>query len=110
MEDKLKEMVDTFNRRVQEDPKLKEGVADKKRTVVMEVTDGDSFNFLLDNCTLTGPMKGNVEPADIRIMADKATFTGIFSKELSPLKAYATKKLRVKASFSDLMLLQKLLK
>ena len=60
--------------------------------------------------TLEGPNKGDLEDADVRITSDMETFTGIFSQEINPMKAYAQKKLKVKASFADLMLLQKLFK
>jgi len=110
MEDMLKDLVETFNKRIEEDEKLKEAVKDKTRSVVMEVTDGDCFSFRLEDCKLNGPNKGDIEDADVRVISDLETYTGIFSKEINPMKAYATKKLRLKASLTDLMLLQKLLK
>ena len=102
--------MDTFNKKVAEDEKLKGMVEGKERTVVMEVTDGESYNFELKDCTLQGPNKGDLEAPDVRVTADTATFTGIFDNEINPLKAYASKKLKLKASFGDLLLLQKLFK
>jgi putative sterol carrier protein len=51
----------------------------------------------------------NIETADIEISTDSRTFLDILHKEISPIGAYSTGKLKVKGKLTDLMKLQKLL-
>jgi putative sterol carrier protein len=53
--------------------------------------------------------EGEPEKADIKITSDSNTWIGIMSGEISGMKAYTSKKLKVKGKMSDLLKLQKLM-
>ena len=46
--------------------------------------------------------------ADLVVTANAKTFIGLISKEISPIKAYMSGDLKVKASLTDMLLLKKL--
>ena len=46
--------------------------------------------------------------ADITVISDTQTMSALLSKEMTPWKAYARGKLRIKASLDDLLLLKNL--
>lgn len=110
LEQLLKDMIVKFNAKVKGDEKLQSELEGITRKVQIEITDGKSYNFLLENKEMKNFSEGIIEDANIRIITDNATMVGIINKEVSPIKAYATKKLRLKASISDLLRLQKFLK
>ena len=107
IEEKLKEAIDRFNRSVEEDPKLQAEVKDKVRTVQILLEEGQSWHFVLDNGHIDGLLDGGQDSAEITVSTDQATLEGIFAGEVSPMKAYATKKLVLKASLQDLLTLRK---
>ena len=108
----LEEAVAKFNRSVENDPKLKAVVADMVRTVQLLLDGGPSYHFVLDHGHIDGVHDGGYDGggqgADVTIETDEATITGIFNGEVNPMRAYATKKLRLKASLQDLLTLRKL--
>jgi putative sterol carrier protein len=54
------------------------------------------------------PAKDRVEKPDIQYEMDTETFLAITRKEITGLKAYQQKKVRLKASMPDMMKLQKI--
>ena len=108
----LEEAVTKFNRSVENDPKLKAEVADKVRTVQLLLDEGPSYHFVLDHGHIDGVRDGGYDGggqgADVTIETDEATIRGIFNGSVNPMRAYATKKLRMKASLQDLLTLRKL--
>src|SRR4030067_2079737 len=107
VEDYLKQAIVAFNKKAAEDPKLAREMQGIRRTVEIAVTDGDSYNFLLDNAQVSGLQKGKLENPDIRVAASAETFTQLKNGELRPMKALALKKLRVNASLEDIISLRK---
>lgn len=99
----MKETIDKFNERVRTDAKLQEATADKVRTVVVELEDGVAYHFTMDRGNIAELLDGPLEGADIRVTTDRATLTGILNGEISGLKAYATKRIKLKASLQDLL-------
>lgn len=103
----LKDSIVRFNKKAAEDPKLAKELEGIRRTVLIEVTDGDSFNFVLDNAKVDGLAKGKIENPDIRITASTETFNQLQSGELRVMKAYAMRKIQVKAPLEDVLRLRK---
>ena len=103
----LENAVAKFNKAAEEDPKLKAEVANMVKTVQLLITDGPSYHFVVDHGHVDGVREGGAEGAEITIEADEATIMGVFSGEINPMRAYATKKLRLKASLADLLTLRK---
>ncbi len=54
----LRETIDRFNKKVDEDPKLAEELRGIRKTVQVEVTDGDWYHFVLENSRVSELVKG----------------------------------------------------
>lgn len=109
VEDLLNAAIDKFNKAASEDPKVMEEVADKVRTVLVALTDGKSYHFVMDHGHIDGLREGGVESADVIITSTEDILRKVFSGEMSAIKAYALRKLQLKASLEDLMTIRKLM-
>jgi putative sterol carrier protein len=107
VEELLREAIDKFNKKADDDPNLRAELQGVRKVVQVEVTDGDWFNFVLENAHVGGLTKGSVENPDIRIIASKETLYQLRSRELRVMKAYVTRKLQVKGSIEDVLRLRK---
>jgi len=107
VKDLLQNAVDKFNRKSRDDPKFKEELAGKTRTIQFKLDDGQAWNFTLEDSHIDGVHDGSLEKADISIMTDEETIRGIFDGSISPMRAYALKKIKFKASLQDLLTLRK---
>lgn len=111
IEEKLTELIEKFNMKVEEDENLANYVKDMKRKILIEFTDtNESYWVVLKDTKLSALQKGRIEHADIVITTDKETMKGLLNKTVRVLKAYALGKLRVTASLEDKLLIKKLLK
>lgn len=107
VEEFLRETIEKFNAKAASDPEFEKDLKGLRKVVMVKVTDGDTFNFTLENARI-GPMaKAPVEKADITIIGSTETFDQLRSGELRPIKAYATRKLQVKGSLEDILRLRK---
>ena len=107
IEDYLNTAIEEFNKKGESDPKLQKEMQGIRRVVQVEVSDGDIYNFVLENAHVSGLQKGEVENPDIRVVASSETFDLLWKRELRPMKALALKKLQVKASLEDMLRLRK---
>ena len=81
------------------------------KTMAFEFTDlGKTFYTNIDKGIPSELVEGEPEKANIKITTDAATWVGIMSGEISGMKAYTSKKLKVKGSMPDLLKLQKIMK
>ena len=108
LEDELKRAIETFNQKAQSDPKLQAEIRGKVRTVLLELTDAESFHFTLKDDRL-GPLgKGVIPDPDIHVTTDSATMEALMKREMGPMKALVTKRLKLtKISMEDLGTLRK---
>ncbi|MCU0859723.1 MAG: SCP2 sterol-binding domain-containing protein [Thermoplasmata archaeon] len=103
----LRETIAKFNRKVDEDPKLAEELRGIRKTVQVEVTDGEWYHFVLENSKVGELAKGAGQAPDVRIIASTDTLRKLYSGELRPMKAYVTKLVQIKGSIEDLLRLRK---
>lgn len=108
VEELLTSAIEKFNKRIIDDPKMLEDLRTVKRSIVVEVTDGDTWNFMLENAHAGGLQKGTLESPDIRITSDRETLRQLWNGELRAMKALATRRVHVKASLEDMLRLRKL--
>ena len=104
----LVEAVERFNAKSEEDPKFREELEGKTRTVLFTMDDGRSWNFKLEEARIDGVHAGIIEGPDISITSDEETVRGIFDGSISAMRAYALKRIKFKASIQDLLTLRKL--
>ncbi len=107
MEEIIQKVIDTFNEKSEKDEKVKKKIGKLERNIVIEISDEKTYHMTLKDGHLSEFGVGDVD-SDIRIMSDSVTLTKIINKEMSAVKAYATKKLKMKAAFSDLMMIKSL--
>jgi putative sterol carrier protein len=105
----LKDLIDNFNKKAGKDEKLKSELENVTRKISVEMKDGESYNFILQNTQLTDFSKGSVSEADIKIISDTKSFEALVNREMGPMRALATGKVKIEASLEDKLRLRKLL-
>jgi putative sterol carrier protein len=103
----LEELVERFNEKSRTDEDFRRELEGLEKTVQFELDDGRVFHFILRDTLVDGVHEGSAADPEIRVMTDEATFRALVAGEMSAMRAYATKKLRLKASLQDLMTLRK---
>jgi hypothetical protein len=103
----LEDAVEQFNKKSDSDPKFRDELQGKVRTIQFVLDDGRAWHFKLENSKVDGVHDGGLDGADINIWSDETTVRGIFAGEISPLRAYALKKIKFKANLQDLLTMRK---
>ncbi len=81
------------------------------KTMSFEFTDLEkTFYVNVDKGTPGEAIEGVPDKSNVKITTDSVTWTSIMNGEISGMKAYTAKKLKVKGSMPDLLKLQKLMK
>jgi len=109
VEETLASLVDRFNRRVERTPALAEELRGVARTIVIRLGDAGSYAVDLADGRLTNLRTGDPTRVDLAIATDVATFEGLVSKEIGPMKALVTRRLAIDGSLEDKLLLRRLL-
>ncbi len=107
MEERIRGLVERFNRKVVEDDRLRGELEGVDRTIAIEAGE-ERYHLRLHGSHLGEPARGEVANPDIRVSADRATMEGLLAREIPPMKAVATGKLKIKASLEDMLRLRKL--
>lgn len=109
VEETLAGLVDRFNRKVARTPALAEELRGVARTIAIRLGDAGSYAVDLTNGRLTNLRSGAPSRADLAIRTDLATFEGLVTKEIGPMKAIVTRRLAIEGSLEDKLLLRRLL-
>jgi putative sterol carrier protein len=108
VEELLNGAIEAFNKKAETDPKLLSEIEGKLRRVFIELTDMEGYCFVLENCRVGGLQRGKNGEPDIHITTDSATLEALMKKEMGPMKALVTKRLKLtKISMEDLGTLRK---
>lgn len=107
MKDLIEEAVQKFNEKARTDEKLRRELEGVERKVLIDLKDGTRFHFVLKDREIGGVGDGPIDAPDITILSDAATLTALLRREMGPMKAYATQKLKIKASLEDVLRLRK---
>lgn len=107
MEELLKGVIEKFNEKCKTDKDLQKNLKYLKRTVQIEIAGGNSYKFTLQDCHISDFSVGTIEKPDVHISSDAETMKKLINKEMTAIKAYALKKIRIKASLEDLLMLRK---
>lgn len=109
MMDLLEDMVNAYNRKVDESEKLFEKLKEVTRTIQVELDETVFYHMRMVNGKIIEILPEALkEPdlPDLRILSDIVTFEGILNKTVKPLKAYALKKIKIKGALRDRLLLK----
>jgi putative sterol carrier protein len=109
VEETLASLVDRFNRRVERTPALADELRGVARTIAIHLGEAGSYAVDLANGQLTNLRTGAPPRVDLSIATDLATFEGLITKEIGPMKALVTRRLAIDGSLEDKLLLRRLL-
>jgi putative sterol carrier protein len=109
VEESLASLVDRFNRKAERTPAMAEELAGKDRAIRIRLTDLGSYTVDLKDGRLANLRSGGYGRADVTITTDTATFEGLVTKEIGPMKALVLRKLAIDGSLEDKLLIRKLL-
>ena len=106
--DLLDEKVIEFNSRIDNEPKFSKMIEGKNRTICICVSDGKKYSSKLKDLRIEDFVKTDNTDADLVVTANSEVLTGLINREISPIKAYMSGDLKVKASLTDMLLLKRL--
>lgn len=109
MKEVLDNLVNKVNQKLATDEKYQKKLSGVTKTVMVQFDQDKSYNFTLENGKVSPVQEGEVD-ADIKVQVPSEIFRKIMNKETDAMTAYFEKKLQVKASLMDKLLLQDLLK
>ena len=104
----LKEKVAEFNSRVKNEPKYSGVIKGKERSICISVVNGNNYISNLKDMQLEEFKESDDTSKDLVVSATSEVLIALINKEMSPVKAYMTGELKVKASLTDMLLLKKL--
>ena len=107
LEQLLTNTVEKFKAKMQDDEDLREEMKDLVRTINIELTDAEGYSFIMNKGDITDFKKGYIENPDVAIQITQADMIALMKKELKPMKAWATKKLKFEAELEDVVRLRK---
>jgi putative sterol carrier protein len=109
LEGHIKNAIEKFKGKIAEDRELQKELAEITRNINIDTTDNEGFSFILDKGHIINFKRGKLDTAEITLHATTADFKALFTGELKPMKAWATKRLKFDASMEDVMRLKKLI-
>ena len=103
VEDCVKRMEEGFWRRYHANPDLRAKLAGKTRIIQLALTDGHGYWFHIVDGKLAEVQHGLHATPDATVSVSKHDLLAVFNGELKAMQAYLTGRVRVKASFSDML-------
>ena len=104
----LEEKVAEFNSRIKDEPKFSSVIEGKERSICISVSGGKNYISNLKDMQLEQFKESEDTSKDLVVTATSEVLIALINKEMSPIKAYMTGELKVKASLTDMLLLKKL--
>ena len=104
----LGEKVIEFNSRIDGEPEFSKMIEGKNRTICICVSEGDNYSTKLEDMRIKDFVQTDNTDADLVVTATSEVLTGLINREISPIKAYMSGDLKVKASLTDMLLLKRL--
>jgi putative sterol carrier protein len=110
VEEVLKKWLDKAKKKMEEDEKMRDDLKDFDGVFLLDVTDGESYHVAINKGDVGELIKGTVDSPRLSVTSDTETLTALMSGELSPMKAFALRKIKLNGSFEDIIRLRKFLK
>ena len=104
----LDEKVIEFNSRIDSEPNFSKMIEGKNRTICICVSDGDTYSSKLENLRIEDFVRTEDMNADLVVTANSEILSSLIQRDISPVKAYMSGDLKVKASLTDMLLLKRL--
>jgi putative sterol carrier protein len=110
MEEILNEWLVKIKKNMEEDEKLKSEIKGFDGIFQLDITDGESYYVTIKEGEVGDLEKGKAEKPRLTVTSDTETLKAVMSQEMSPMKAFAMRKIRLNGSFEDIIRLRKFLK
>ena len=104
----LAEKVKEFNSRIDNEPEFSKMIEGKSKTICICVSGKNNYSTKLDNMRIDDFILDEEADADLVVTANSETLLALIQRKISPVKAYMTGDLKVKASLTDMLLLKRL--
>ncbi len=102
--------LETIVEKIRTDESLHRKLRGVTRTILFDLTDlGDRVTLKILEGTDAEVSRGEPEAADVVVTTDSSTLIGVIRRELNPISAYMSGRLKVKGKMSDLLKLQKIM-
>lgn len=95
-----------FQRKWENNADFRDSLKGKDRDIVIDLTDLDAWTLTVRDGKLQEIQEGRHEDPDVKLTTEAEDFLAIFSGDLSPLKAYMTKRVKVSAGLRDILLVK----
>ncbi len=105
----LAAVVDRFNRHAERNPAVAQELSGIERTIAIRLSTTETYAVDLRGGRLENLRSSAPARADVTIRTDPDTFRGLVSKDIGPMKAIVTGRLKLEGSLEDKLLFRKLL-
>jgi len=102
----LEKKVLEFNKRINDEPAFSKKIEGKNRTICICISDGGNYSTKLENLKIENFEETEDTAADLVVTASSEVILALVTKKSSPIKAYMSGDLKVKASIMDMLLLK----
>ena len=109
VEEVVKRMEEGFWRRYNANPDLRAKLAGKTRVIQLSLTDGHGYWFHIIDGKLAEINHGMHAKPDAIVTVSKHDLLAVFNGELKAMQAYLTGRVRLKASFGDMLFAKSLI-
>ena len=104
--DTLKKLSGEVNRKIEADEKVRDVVASKDRTILLDLKDDKCYVLSVKNGAVEEPYEGTLDEPTLKVMTDVKTIQKLIDGKMNPLMAYAMKKIKVEGPLDDVMILK----
>ena len=110
----VKEVLDQWlakaKEKMKEDEKLQEELKEFDGVFLLDITDGESYHISIEKGDVGELIAGKEDDPRLSLTSDTETLTALMTGEMSPMKAFALRKIKINGSFEDIIRLRKFLK
>ena len=104
----FEEKIIEFNKRIDESESLRNELAHLDKTFTLDL-DTEAYSMVLKDSKITDFKPEALEDADVVVTSTPETLVALIEGDLRPMRAYITKKIKIKGKIQDLMFLKKFL-
>ncbi len=105
----VERLLAAFWRRYHANPDVPRKLAGKNRVILLDVTDGDGHTFHVVDGKIARVDSHRHSKPDVVVSLNRHDLFALFNGELKPFHAFTTRRVKVKASFIDLLFAKSLL-
>ena len=102
----FKDLIEQFHEKMKEDKSARDKLAGKEVRMVVIITDENRYKFHLKDGEIIDFGVGDYADKDVTVSMAKETFTKMQTGDLSPMRAFMTKKIQFEGSMSHMLLMR----